>query len=126
VLARLQRHYPYLFVIAAPLILFAPFLLGAQMIYWGTPLLQFYPWRYFALESIRSGYLPLWNPYVGNGAPLVANYQSALFYPPNWLLLIVPLDLSLNWLMVLHIVWAGVGMVRLARSLGFQALGQCQ
>jgi hypothetical protein len=119
------RHYPYLFVILAPVILFAPFLIGAQMFYWGTPLLQFYPWRYFALESIRAGFLPLWTPYLGNGAPLVANYQSALFYPPNWLSLVMPLDLSLNWLMVLHILWAGLGMVTLARALGFGALGQC-
>ncbi|MGQ0603723.1 MAG: hypothetical protein ACT4QE_18745 [Anaerolineales bacterium] len=124
-LSRLLRHYPYLFVIATPVILFAPFLIGVQMIYWGTPLLQFYPWRYFALESLHSGFLPLWNPLVGSGAPLIANYQSALFYPPNWLSLVMPLDLSLNWLMVLHIVWAGVGMVVLARSLGYQSLGQC-
>jgi hypothetical protein len=125
VLSRLQHSYPYAFVIAAPLILYAPFLVGAQMFYWGTPLLQFYPWRLVALESVRAGFIPLWNPYVGNGAPLVANYQSALFYPPNWLSLLIPLDLSLNWLMVLHIVWAGVGMVTLARTLGFAPLGQC-
>jgi len=119
-----RRHWPYAFVIAAPIILFAPFLLGVQMVYWGTPLLQFYPWRLAALESVRAGFLPLWNPWLGNGAPLAANYQSALFYPPNWLSLIIPLDLSLNWLMVLHIIWAGVGMVKLARSLNYSLLGQ--
>lgn len=120
----LRRHWPYAFVVSTPLILFAPFLVGAQMLYWGTPLLQFYPWRLAALESVRAGFLPLWNPWLGNGAPLAANYQSALFYPPNWLSLFLPLDLSLNWLMVLHIIWAGVGMVKLARALGYSLLGQ--
>ena len=120
----LRQHWPSLFVIAAPMILYAPFLVGAEMFYWGTPLMQFYPWRFFALETIRAGYLPLWNPHVGMGAPLIANYQSALFYPPNWLSLIMPLDLSLNWLLVLHLIGAGVGMVTLARHLGFQPLGQ--
>lgn len=120
----MHRRTPYLFVILTPLLLFAPFLVGAQMFYWGTPLLQFYPWRHFALEAVRAGHLPLWNPWLGNGAPLIANYQSALFYPPNWLSLLLPLDLSLNWLMVLHIIWTGVGMVTLARSLGFAPLGQ--
>lgn len=119
-----HKYYPYFFVTLTPLILLAPFLVGAQMLYWGTPLLQFYPWRLVALESVQAGYLPLWNPWVGNGAPLAANYQSALFYPPNWLSLVIPLDLSLNWLMVLHIIWAGVGMVKLARSLGYSSLGQ--
>jgi membrane protein YfhO len=116
--------WPYLFVTLAPLILFAPFLLGRQVLYWGAPLLQFYPWRQFALEMIRAGRLPLWNPGLGNGAPLVANYQSAIFYPPNWLSLLLPLDYSLSWLVALHLVWAGAGMVTLARALGLKPLGQ--
>jgi hypothetical protein len=120
----LSRAWPYLFAGLAPLILFAPFLLGQRVLYWGTPLLQFYPWRQFALDTIRAGHLPLWNPYLGNGAPLIANYQSAIFYPPNWLSLILPLDYALSWLVVLHLVWAGAGMVTLARALGLRPLGQ--
>ncbi len=120
----LARHWPHLFVVAAPLILFAPFLLGRQVLYWGTPLLQFYPWRQFALETIRAGHLPLWNPYLGNGAPLVANYQSAIFYPPNWLSLLLPLDYSFSWLVALHLIWAGAGMVTLSHALGLRPLGQ--
>lgn len=121
---RLSRHWPSLVCGLAPALLFAPFLIGAQMFYWGTPLLQFYPWRRVALEAVRAGHLPLWNPWLGNGAPLLANYQSALLYPPNWLSLLLPLDLSLNWLLVLHLAWTGVGMVTLARSLGYRPLGQ--
>lgn len=116
--------WPYFFVTLAPLILFAPFLLGRHVLYWGTPLLQFYPWRQFALETIRAGHLPLWNPYLGNGAPLVANYQSAIFYPPNWLSLLLPLDYSFSWLVALHLIWAGAGMVTLSRALGLRPLGQ--
>lgn len=120
----LSRDWPYLFACLAPLILFAPFLLGQRMLYWGTPLLQFYPWRHFALEAVRAGRLPLWNPYLGNGAPLIANYQSAIFYPPNWLSVILPLDYSLSWIAALHLAWAGAGMVTLARVLGLRPLGQ--
>jgi hypothetical protein len=122
--ARWRDGWPYYFVILAPLVLFAPFLLGQQVLYWGTPLLQFYPWRQFALETIRAGHLPLWNPYLGNGAPLIANYQSALFYPPNWLSLVLPLEYSFSWLVALHLIWAGTGTVTLARALGLRPLGQ--
>lgn len=122
--ARWRRAWPYLLVGAAPALLFAPFLVGAQMFYWGTPLLQFYPWRWAALEAVRAGFLPLWTAGLGNGAPLLANYQSALLYPPNWLAVILPLDLALNWLLVLHIAWTGAGMVALARALGFRPFGQ--
>ncbi len=46
---------------------------------------QFYPWRNFLAESLRGGFLPLWNPYQFCGTPFYANGQSAIFYPFNWL-----------------------------------------
>ena len=51
---------------------------------------QFYPWRLFAAQSLRSGILPLWNPYQFCGTPFVANSQSAVFYPPNLLFALLP------------------------------------
>ena len=48
---------------------------------------QFYPWHKLAFEEAQAtGGFPLWNPYELTGQPLVANAQSALFYPPNFLL----------------------------------------
>jgi len=120
----LVSTWPFLVVLAAPLILFFPFLIGQKILYWGTPLLQFYPWRDLALELVRAGHLPLWNPYLGHGAPLLANYQSALLYPPNWLALVLPLDLASSWLAALHLAWAGVGLVLVARAVGVSTLGQ--
>ncbi|MBC7330417.1 YfhO family protein [bacterium] len=46
---------------------------------------QFYPWRSFLGESLKKGFLPLWNPYQFCGTPFYANGQSAIFYPFNWL-----------------------------------------
>jgi len=50
---------------------------------------QVYPWRVWMSRSLRSGYLPLWNPHQYCGYPMVGNGQSEVFYPPNWLLLIL-------------------------------------
>ena len=94
------------------------------MLYWGTIEYQFYPWQQLAAESLRQGHLPLWNALLGNGAPLLANYQSAVFYPPNWLALLLPLERAQPWLAALHLAWAGAGMVTLARLLKLPALGQ--
>jgi hypothetical protein len=58
------------------------------------------------------------------GAPLLANAQSGLLYPPNWLLLIVPVEVGHAWLIVAHWVLAGAGMSRLARRLGLGLLAQ--
>jgi Bacterial membrane protein YfhO len=48
---------------------------------------QFYVWHRVAADSLRNeGHIPLWNPYIFTGQPLVADGQSSLFYPPNLLL----------------------------------------
>ncbi len=80
---------PPLLLALALIALFHRLLLG-ETLFWGLPTLQFYPWRQFAFSELGAGRLPTWNPYLGAGAPLLANYQTALFYPPNWPLLVVP------------------------------------
>ncbi len=49
---------------------------------------QLFPWRSVAMEALRHFQLPLWNPYSFSGTPLLANWQSAPFYPLNLLLLL--------------------------------------
>ena len=44
---------------------------------------QLFPWRDLAIEMLRNGQIPLWNPYAFSGSPLLANLQSAVFYPLN-------------------------------------------
>jgi hypothetical protein len=111
-------------LILALAILFGPVVLGVRSIFWGLPLIQFFPWHETAKQSVLAGFLPLWNPALGMGAPLLANAQSALLYPPNWILLIVPVEYGQGILMVAHLLWAGVGMVKLSRALGIGAFGQ--
>jgi hypothetical protein len=49
---------------------------------------QLYPWRELAMDLIRKGAWPLWNQFSFSGYPLLANWQSAPFYPLNILMLI--------------------------------------
>jgi hypothetical protein len=111
-------------LIGALLVLFWPVLAGVRYIFWGLPLLQFYPWHEIAKQILFSGHLPLWNPLFGMGAPLLANAQSALLYPPNWLLLILPVDYGQGLLLAGHLLWAGIGMVKLSRKLGIGFQGR--
>ncbi|HEY70158.1 MAG TPA: YfhO family protein [Anaerolineae bacterium] len=114
---------PFAFVSLGALILFAPLLTG-RVLFWGTPLLQFVPWREAAWETLLQGHLPLWNDSLGMGAPLLANYQTALLYPPNWLLGLTGIAWGQGLLAMLHLIWAGCGMALLARRLGSTLLGQ--
>lgn len=122
---------PYFLVVITPFVLLAPVYLTGRAIFWGTPYLQFVPWWYRALEMLQQGVLPLWDPLVGMGAPLVANYQSALFYPPDWLYLLAGWIRGIEgiaWmqavLIAAHLAWAGVGMVQFTRRLQLTPLAQ--
>ncbi len=59
------------------------------------PPFQMQPWLHFALEELRAGRLPLWNPYNGGGQPLFANYQSALLSPFHLPFLLLPFGAAL-------------------------------
>lgn len=44
---------------------------------------QMYPWKTFSINEMKKGDFPLWNPHNFSGAPLFANFQSAVLYPLN-------------------------------------------
>lgn len=122
---------PYLPLIAAPLVLLGPVWLGGKALFWGTPATQFLPWWQWAFETILDGHLPLWNPLVGMGAPLIGNYQSALFYPPNWVYFgsyLLGGLAGMAWMQAMvvaaHLIGSAVGMARLTERLGLGELAQ--
>ena len=73
---------------------------------------MFLNWWDFALESVRNGEFPLWNPYLYAGTPFVANPQPALFYPPVWVIAALPLTRAVTALYLLHLWIAALGMYR--------------
>ena len=113
-----------LLICLGPLILFLPGLLQGGSLYWGTPMLQFVPWRELAFDILRSGHIPFWNPYSGMGAPLLANYQTAVFYPPHWLFFFLPIDWGQGLLVAGHLIFTAFGMRKLVRALGGSQLAQ--
>jgi hypothetical protein len=115
---------PWIITALGPVLLLGPMLARGQALFWGTTMLQFVPWRSYALRLLSDGHLPLWNPLLGMGAPLLANYQVAVLYPPNWLLALVGPAWGLGLLAMIHLIWAGWGMIALARRLGLGPLAQ--
>ena len=128
------RNFPwwwYLPLYIGPVLLFLPALIPGKALFWGITSIQFVPWHWEALRSLQAGELPLWNIWNGMGAPLAANYQSALFYPPTWLTLLSGWVGGLEWmawshgiLIVLHLIWSGVGISKLMKHLGLSPIPQ--
>lgn len=75
------------------------------------------PWREFARDSLRQGVLPLWNPHLFCGLPFMANGQTAVLYPPNFVYWLFPLHPAL-WLDALtHNILFASGGYFLARQM---------
>lgn len=114
---RNREIFLYALWVAAALVL-----LGLPLLVPGTALANFgdlytyhYPLRHLVASTLQSGRLPFWNPYVFCGLPLAANPQAVLFYPGGVLNALFPLSLALSWDFAGHLLWAGWGMLLLAR-----------
>lgn len=78
-----------------------------------------YPLRFHSREAMRQfGELPLWNPYIFAGQPFLANAQSGLFYPLNWLAHVVPLHRFFAWAGALRLYLASLLTYLFLRSNG--------
>lgn len=93
-----------------------PFRPGAD---YSDLLISHWPNAEYMRHSIWTwGEIPLWNRWRLGGMPFLADPLSGIGYPPNWLLLFVPLEWGFNLLLWLHLTWAGFGMQRFLRALG--------
>lgn len=110
-------------LVGTVVLLFHRLLLG-DVLFWGLPSLQFYPWRSFAFEELSNGRIPYWNPYNGAGTPLIANYQSAIFYPPNWLHVLLPSAHTMGLIAVVHVFLAAYGMWKFGGVLNMSTFGR--
>ncbi|PJB65298.1 MAG: hypothetical protein CO096_18605, partial [Armatimonadetes bacterium CG_4_9_14_3_um_filter_66_14] len=88
-----------------------------RVLYWGDVMLQFLPWRGFANDALRSGQLPLWNPYSFCGEPFLANPQVAVFYPWNVLGLSLSPEHCVSWGALAHTLLAAGGMYLFLKEL---------
>jgi hypothetical protein len=61
----------------------------------------------FVQGTLRTGKLPLWNPYILCGQPLLGNPQMGVFYPASLLLPFVPVWLFLSITSTVHLFLAG-------------------
>ena len=79
--------------------------------------------RQFGFEQLRAGNFPLWNPHMYSGAPFFGCFQSAMLYPPNWILyLTLPLAQAISYEFVLHVFLLGLFVALWARHYGLHPM----
>lgn len=87
------------------------------------PIRQQYPWRWLAINDLKNGVLPLWNPYSFAGTPLAANYQAAAYYPLNILFFLMPFATAWSILVVMQPFLAGGFMYLYLKKMRISVLG---
>jgi len=86
-------------------------------------ILENYPWKEFIVGSLRSGELPLWNPYLFAGVPFLAAGQSSALYPLSALFYLLPVARAYGLFVVLNLALAATFMYLYLRVLGVGRLG---
>jgi hypothetical protein len=84
----------------------------------GDNMIQNFPLRVLVGIDIRHGHLPLWDPYLWSGSPLLAGFNAGAAYPTTALFAVLPGALAWVLNQVAVEVVAAAGMVALLRCLG--------
>jgi len=96
--------------------LFGPGYIFTEVIQDITNIYGFFPWDSFSAKQLERGYFPLWNPHNGLGVPHLANMQSAVFYPLNWVKFIFGFWNVIDWLLIARLWLAGFFLYLFART----------
>ncbi len=76
-----------------------------------------YPNAIFIKQSLfDNAQIPLWSNTIFSGYPFAADPLSGLWYPPGWPVFILPLPLGFNLLVLIHLLWGGMGMYSFLKS----------
>jgi hypothetical protein len=78
----------------------------------------------FFANSILAGKFPMWNPWIFGGAPYFLDPQNFMWYPPNYIFLLAPVETGFLILLIGHLVLAGWGVKMVLAEFGiFGKLG---
>jgi hypothetical protein len=120
-----KKDLPACVILAfACLFLFKDILIHGHFLF-GTDFVSFYlGMKQFLYNELRSNHsIPFWNPYVFGGMPFWAHFESTIFYPLDFLFLVMRPEKAYGYTMLLHVFLTSISMYLLGRSFGFSWFG---
>lgn len=84
---------------------------------------EHFPMAAYGFRILRSGQIPLWDPYQLCGLPFLAVPHTGIFYPGNLPYLFFDTGVATEITLILHLLFAAVSMWLLARALGLSVSG---
>jgi len=118
-----ERQIITVIILLLPLAWFFPAETGKLALVHGDGWPQHIGMRFQVGQMIARGMLPLWNPYVFGGMPLLAASYPGALYPLNWVFAFLPPGAAMNVVVIATFHLALVGAYRFARAVGCNRLG---
>ena len=110
-------------LILLPLVYFFEAVIGRITLAPGDGWTQIFGIRILIGQMIASGQLPLWNPYIFAGMPLLASIQPGALYPPTWFFAILSPKAAMNAMVISTYHVALIGAYLYARRIGTTRIG---
>lgn len=111
-------------ILLSPFVLYWRATLGLGMFFFGDIARFFFPTRVLYADALAAGRLPLWQPEILMGLPLLAEMQTGALYPLHlFLYRLLPVDLALSYDILLHLAFLGAGVFLFARQRGISTAG---
>src|SRR6266851_5082872 len=109
--AKQETHLLYLSVLFAAFLIFyfQPLFSSDASIQWDAVDVHYSSQKYFA-DSVRTGKLPFWTPYIFSGFPFLSDPQVAGWYPLNWPFFLIGITpRGIQFELLLHALLACLG-----------------
>jgi hypothetical protein len=110
-------------LILLPLVYFYPAVIGQIALVPGDGLTQNLGVRILIGQMLRAGQLPLWNPYIFAGTPLLASIYPGALYPPNWLFALFSPVTAMNIVVITTYHLTLIGTYLYGRRIGMTRIG---
>ena len=105
-------------LVALPFLVFVGPALAGHVMAPGDDLTQNLPLRILAGADVRHLHLPLWDPFIWSGTPLLAGFNGGALYPTTMLFSFLPATIAWGLGEAVTYAVAGTGVYRLVRRLG--------
>ena len=109
-------------LVVLPMLINLPFAMAGHPLMAGDNLTQNFPLRVLSGELLGHGRLPLWNPDIWSGAPLLAGWNAAAMFPGTWLFAVVPGVAAFELNVIAVGLIGGLGLYVFVRRQGCSAL----
>ena len=96
---------------------FFPIIFQGRTVVWGDNYSLMIPGKIFIAQNLKEGRLPLWNPYIFSGVPLIHDINQSVLYFTSLIFVLFKPAVATNLSVITHVILMSLGTYRLISHL---------